>query len=152
MELLFRPPVEEDVQWADVVVKDSGNFGDSGEIDRWCGKHNRLLNCVDKPECCDLYYMSLLFRGPLVVGITSGGDAPALSAAMRRHLDETLGPGWAAAAEMMAGIRRRMPPGRERMELLRRLGKNSELLRCVLDNNVVGLRQVYDRELASIRT
>ena len=152
IEIILRPAGEDDVRWADVVVKDSGNFGDAREISGWCDKYRKLLNCVDRPEHCDLFYMSLLFRGPLVVGISSGGDAPALSAAMRRHLEETLGAGWAAAAEMMAEVRNSLPPGRERMELLRRLGKNSELLECVLANNVLGLRRVIDNELSSLRT
>ena len=82
-----------------MVVKDTGGFGENETVTAWCREHGKLLNCVDAPENCDLYYMSLIFRGPLVVGITSGGDAPALSAALRRHLEETLGPGWAEAFE-----------------------------------------------------
>lgn len=151
-ELCFRPPAEDDILWADVVVKDTGGFGDSEAVTGWCRRHRRLLNCVDAPERCDLYYMSLVFRGPLVLGITSGGDAPALSAALRRHLEETLGPGWAEAAERLAEVRRSLPPGRDRMNLLRKLGRNSELLQCILDNNVSGLRCVIADELARIRT
>lgn len=151
-EVLYRLPTEDDIRWASVVVKDTGGFGENETVTAWCREHRKLLNCVDAPENCDLYYMSLIFRGPLVVGITSGGDAPALSAAMRRHLEETLGPGWAEAAERMAELRNSLPPGREHMDLLKRLGKNSELLEAVLGNNVPQIRRTIENELARLRT
>lgn len=150
MEILFRKASEDDVLWADVVVKDMGNFGSAAEITTWCRNHGKLLNCVDKPECCDLFYMSLLFRGPLVVGITSSGDAPALSAALRRHLETEIGPGWAAAAEMMAELRQRLPAGQSRMDLLKKIGRNSELLENMMSNNVSGLRKTFDDALAGL--
>lgn len=148
----LRKPTEDDVATAHVVVKDSGDHGNGQEITDWCRKHRKLLNCVDQPEFCDLYYMSLIFRDPLIVGVTSGGDAPAIASALRRHLEETLGRGWAVAAERMADLRKRLPGGHARVELLRNLGKNSELLSAIVRDDETGVQKIFDDEIARLRT
>lgn len=152
MDVAVRRPDEEDIRWADVVVKDSGPHGSSDEVAAWCKRHGKLLNCVDRPEHCDLYYMSLLFRGPLAVGITSGGHAPALSSALRRHLETELGSGWATAACLMAELRQRLPSGHARVDLLRKLGRNPDLLACILQDDTAGLRKIFDDAIAGLGT
>ncbi len=152
MKVLFRAATEKDVKWADIIFKDSGKFSDMWQIAVWCRKHGRLLNCVDRAESCDLFYLAMVMRGAMVLGITSGGEAPALTAVMRRHLEDSLGDGWADAAEMMGKLRRKLTPGRKRMELLRKLANNSELIECVSKGNLSRLKRMFEDGTDLIRT
>jgi siroheme synthase (precorrin-2 oxidase/ferrochelatase) len=84
--------------------------------------------------------MSLLTRGQLVLGISTGGDAPAVAATLRRWLEEHLSPGWAMAAQVLGETRRALPSGHARMNLLKNLVRDAGFLGCVERNDEKGLR------------
>ncbi len=152
VELVARAATEDDVAWAHLVIEDSGSRAIAELLDQWCASHRVPLNAMDKPELCDLYYTSLLFRDPLVIAISSGGDAPALSSALRRHLDKNVGPGWATAARILAEARRQLPSGQVRFDLLRKLARDPQFLDLVLLNDEAGMKYLVENELRSVRT
>jgi len=139
-----RLPVEDDIARADVVIEDCQNQPLAEQIAGWCRSHRRLLNAIDKPELCDLYYMSLIFRDPLILSITSGGDAPAVAAALRRTLEESISPGWSTAARLMAEARNNLPSGQARKDLLLSLAKNNSFLQLIEANDEQGLKDLID--------
>ena len=47
-------------------------------------------------------------RGALTVAVASGGATPALTRALRDHLEASLGPEWATLAELAAEARREL--------------------------------------------
>ncbi len=53
-------------------------------------KQGILVNAADIPELCDFYFPAVVKRGDLVIGIGTGGNAPALSGIVRRHISETI--------------------------------------------------------------
>jgi siroheme synthase-like protein len=63
------------------------------------------LNAADEPVHCDFILPGLVRRGVLTVAVGSGGASPALTRALREHLDGTLGPEWAALGELAARAR-----------------------------------------------
>jgi uroporphyrin-III C-methyltransferase/precorrin-2 dehydrogenase/sirohydrochlorin ferrochelatase len=79
-----------------------------------------LVNVIDRPAYCDFSFGAIVNRSPLVIGISTGGAAPAFAQAIRSRI-EALIPrgfaGWAAAAQrwrarmgsyrLSAGVRRR---------------------------------------------
>lgn len=152
MVVTVRPVEEADIAGADLVVEDSGDLAIARKVSAWCSKHRKMLNSVDKPEFCDVYYMSLLFRGPMLLSITSSGEAPALSAALRRHLDHAIGPGWVRAAALFADLRSRLPSGQARIDLLKSLSRNSDLLACIERNDVEGMGKFFDDAFARFGT
>ncbi|HMO50796.1 MAG TPA: NAD(P)-dependent oxidoreductase [Kiritimatiellia bacterium] len=139
-----RGPTEEDIARADVIIEDCEDPALAQNITDWSRKHRRLINAIDKPELCDLYYMSLIFRDPLIVAITSGGDAPALAALLRRQLEEKLSPGWSTASRIMAETRQRLPSGQARKSLLLSLARHPDLLRLIESNDEAGLKELFD--------
>jgi siroheme synthase-like protein len=139
-----RLPTEEDIAHADVIVEDCGDTALAEDIAAWSRKHRRLLNAIDKPELCDLYYMSLVFRDPLIVAVTSGGDAPAVAALLRRQLEERLSPGWATASRLMAEARQRLPSGQGRKDLLLSLARHQEWLPLLEANDERGLKDLIE--------
>jgi len=101
---------------------------------------------------CDLYYMSLVTLGPMVLGISSGGDAPAVSSQLRRWLGTNLSPGWAMAAQAMADLRRSLPSGQARMDLLKRIARHDSFLGLIEHNDRAGLQDLISDELRRIST
>jgi siroheme synthase-like protein len=136
-----REATEDDVARAHVVVEDTDDDAKAAEIAAWCRRHGKPLNAVDKNGFCDLYYMSLIYRGPLVLSISSGGDAPALSVALRKHLEANISEGWGYAADRMAALRRSLPSGQARKTLLKSMVRDSDFLEAVIANN----REEIDR-------
>jgi uroporphyrin-III C-methyltransferase/precorrin-2 dehydrogenase/sirohydrochlorin ferrochelatase len=146
-----REVTEEDIQRSDIVFEDCGDHALAEQVTAWCRKHNVPLNATDKAELCDLYYTSFLIREPLIVSVSSGGDAPAISAVLRRWLERKISPGWSTAARLLAETRQRLPRGHARMDLLRRLARDVDFLAFLELDNEAGMRKVVDDELCRLQ-
>jgi uroporphyrin-III C-methyltransferase/precorrin-2 dehydrogenase/sirohydrochlorin ferrochelatase len=149
VQVSTRDPEEEDIRGADLAFVSMVAPDLCDRVVNWCKTHRIPVNAMDRIEHCDLYYLSLLFRDPLVLAIGSGGDSPALSGAMRRWLDARVGPGWEYAAGLLAEARERLPRSAGRMELLRGLSRDAEFVRLVERDDRSGMRErleeIYDR-------
>jgi siroheme synthase-like protein len=66
------------------------------------------LNAADDPTHCTFILPAVLRRGPLTISVASGGATPALTRALREHLDTALGPEWGVLAELAAAARREL--------------------------------------------
>jgi siroheme synthase-like protein len=137
-----RKVLERDIRHADFVFEDTGSIEMAARVRAWCDTHQKPLNAADKPDLCDLFYMSLLPLGPLVLGISSGGDAPAVAAALRRWLEANLSPGWVMAAQLLSDLRRSLPSGQARIDLLKGLARDESFQGLVAQNNEAGLREL----------
>lgn len=138
-----RPPAEADVVAADLVIKDCPTRAATCRVVDWCRAHRVPLNSIDKPDQCDLYYASFFTRGPLLISILSGGHAPALTSVFRRWLERKVGPGWLLAACLMAELRRRLPGGQARMDLLKRVARDEKLLALIEASDEGGIRSYF---------
>jgi len=61
------------------------------------------VNTADQPERCDFWFPSIVRDGPVQIAISTGGNAPALAARLRRRI-ETIFPASAAKAAERFGI------------------------------------------------
>ncbi len=145
-----RPPAEDDIRAADLVIRDCPTRRTSCRVADWCRAHRVPLNAIDRPEQCDLYYASFFTRGPLIVAALSGGHAPALLTVFRRWLERKVGPGWLLAACLMAEVRRRLPSGQPRMDLLKRTARDEKLLALIEANDESGIRSYFADVLRSV--
>ncbi|SHE62290.1 uroporphyrin-III C-methyltransferase / precorrin-2 dehydrogenase / sirohydrochlorin ferrochelatase [Microbulbifer donghaiensis] len=66
------------------------------------------VNVVDAPELCTFTFPAIVERGPLSIGISSGGAAPVLARQIRAQLEALLAPGIASLAELAARMRDRV--------------------------------------------
>ncbi len=64
------------------------------------------VNVADGHSDGDFAIPALAEFGPLRLAIDTDGAGPAVSAALRRHLEQTLSPGWARGTEIAARLRR----------------------------------------------
>ena len=67
-----------------------------------------LVNVADDPDHCNFFLPSILRRGDLVIGVSTGGQSPALAASLRRELEAAFGPEYAAFLELAGGLRDRV--------------------------------------------
>lgn len=66
---------------------------------------NILVNVVDAPSQSDFTNMATLQRGPIAVGVASGGASAALSAYLKAQIESILGPEVEILAEWMGEAR-----------------------------------------------
>lgn len=114
-ETVFRPELLDGV----VIAMDGS--GDPDLTDRIrCAAFTRnvLVNVVDVPEHCDFTVPAILDRSPVVVAVSTGGAAPALSRNIRQRLEAAIPAGYAnlarAAQRTRAGVRDALSTTRDR--------------------------------------
>ena len=82
-----------------------------------------LVNAADRPELCDFIFPSLIVRGDVSVGIATAGKAPALSALLRKSIEQALPEDLEAittlAAQLTLELRKTIPDPHERGRILR---------------------------------
>lgn len=69
-------------------------------------KNRVLVNVIDKPELCSFIAPSVIKRGPLVVSISTSGQAPAFSKTLRLKLEKIVTPAMGRLAGELGRIRR----------------------------------------------
>lgn len=78
------------------------------------------VNIEDVPHLCDVHVPALVRRGELLLTVSTGGAAPALSAALRAWLEDAFGEEWAGRLEEVAALRARLrAEGRAPAEVIR---------------------------------
>jgi precorrin-2 dehydrogenase/sirohydrochlorin ferrochelatase len=81
------------------------------------------VNTADVPELCDFTLPSVGRKGPIVVAVSTSGQAPALARQLRRRFVEQVVPGHVQLARLSGWLRKRLPSGAERMRLLKGLAE-----------------------------
>ena len=64
-----------------------------------------LVNVEDVKDWCDFHNPSLVRRGDLLLTVSTGGRSPGLAARIRRELERSFGPEWAARLERLGAKR-----------------------------------------------
>ena len=81
------------------------------------------VNVADRPELCDFIFPSLIVRGDVSLGIATNGRAPALSALLRRRVEDALPEDLEAiieaAARLTADLRQTIPDSHQRGKAIR---------------------------------
>ena len=81
------------------------------------------VNTADVPELCDFTLPSVGRKGPIVVAVSTSGQAPALARQLRQRFVEQVVPGHVQLARLSGWLRKRLPSGTERMRLLKGLAE-----------------------------
>ncbi|AOV15713.1 uroporphyrinogen-III C-methyltransferase [Acidihalobacter aeolianus] len=66
------------------------------------------VNVVDDPQHCDFILPAIVDRSPLLVAISSGGQAPMLARHVKTWIEARLPRSLSSAAELMGGLRERV--------------------------------------------
>lgn len=113
LEILPRPFVAADLDGAVLVFAATNDRLVNAEVAACARSRGIPVNCADAPEESDFHLPAVLQRGPLTVAVSSGGESPALAAALRDRLAESVGPEWGILCEVLGALRRKRLTGAE---------------------------------------
>lgn len=108
-ELRLRGYRAEDLDGCVLVIAATDDEVLNARVSGDAGQRSLPVNVVDAPALCSVIFPAIVDRSPLMVAVSSGGDAPVLTRLMRARL-ETLIP---AAYGRLAGLAQRF---RERVK------------------------------------
>ena len=111
----------------DIVVAATDDKEVNEEIACICRKKSKLINVVDSRDLSDFTVSSYVKRGDLLIGISTGGKIPALSAKIRRDLEEIYDESFAEYVDLLGELRKKFikkyEDNTERKEVLKALVK-----------------------------
>ncbi|MEJ7620335.1 MAG: NAD(P)-dependent oxidoreductase, partial [Aquificaceae bacterium] len=84
----------------------------------FCVKMGIHCNAVDTPDFCTFLFPALVVRGNLVIGVSTSGKVPALSAGIRELIEKELPQNIEDLLSELEGLRESLPEGMERQEKL----------------------------------
>lgn len=70
-------------------------------------KTGAFLNVVDRPALCSFIVPAVVSQGDLTLAISTGGASPALAKKIRRTLEQSFGPEYDLALQLLARVRTR---------------------------------------------
>lgn len=107
LELCRRPYHPGDLIGAALVFAATSDRALNARIAREARAAGLLVNVADAPQEGNFTLPALSRRGGLTLAVSSGGASPALSALVRDHLSQQLGPEWATVLEIAAALRQK---------------------------------------------
>lgn len=99
---------EEYIDKFDIVVAATDDKEVNEEIACICRKKSKLINVVDSRDLSDFTVSSYVKRGDLLIGISTGGKIPALSAKIRRDLEEIYDESFAEYVDLLGELREKI--------------------------------------------
>lgn len=98
-----------DLTLGDYVVVATSNRELNKEIADECRRQRIPVNVVDDPALCSFIFPSVIKRGDLTIGISTGGTSPAYAQQLRGEIEEVLPADIAPILERMGRLRRTVP-------------------------------------------
>ncbi|AWB69092.1 uroporphyrinogen-III C-methyltransferase [Saccharobesus litoralis] len=88
-----------------LVVAATDNSQVNSEIFTYCEANRILINTVDQPEFCRYTTPSIIDRSPILIAISSGGNAPVLARRLRAKIETLVPQSTKVLAEFSGQIR-----------------------------------------------
>lgn len=88
--LLPRGFQDSDLEKMDFVIAATADRRINERIAKQCRERNIPVNVADQREECSFLFPSLIQRGPVTVGISTGGNSPLLSHLIREQVNSIL--------------------------------------------------------------
>ena len=127
VSLLDRPFSSELLEGKFFVIAATGEVALDRSIAQLCRARNILVNVVDDRESCTFLFPSLVKRGSLSAGVSTGGTSPSMAAWLRREIEGLLPEQTEEILEFLRDQRPRIkgsvPDDKRRAELFQALFK-----------------------------
>ena len=133
LKLRRRKFLIQDLKSADLVVVAVNNLSLQKRVFNLCKKKKIPCNSVDSPRFCTFIFPSIVKKGDLVAGISTGGKAPSVSAKVREIIEKCLPEDLDAILKEIARLRQKLPKGEKRQKFLKEL--TDELLNKAQEDN-----------------
>jgi len=108
-----------DLRSAYMVVVAVDSIGLQRMVFNYCSKRKILCNAVDSPDYCNFIFPALVHKGDVVIGISTSGKVPALSALLREKIEECIPKDVDKLLEDAYRLRSSMKKGNRRQKVLK---------------------------------
>jgi siroheme synthase-like protein len=108
-----------DLRSAYMVVVAVDSIGLQRMVFNYCSKRKILCNAVDSPDYCNFIFPALVHKGDVVIGISTSGKVPALSALLREKIEECIPKDVDKLLEDAYRLRSSMKKGNRRQRVLK---------------------------------
>ena len=136
-ELRRRPFAPKDLDGVFLALAATNYRETNAEIAELARTRGILCNVADDPEACDVHIPALVHRGDLTLAVSTGGASPAVTAGVRRQLEELFGPEWGELLRLLGDLRadtkRRYPQPALRAAAVRDLLDDGRVLTLLRD-------------------
>lgn len=96
---------EKDLKKDPVFVVAAESDAENLRILEICRRHRVWVNAVDQPEACDFIFPSLISKGDLTIGISTGGTSPTAAVMLRQQIESLLAQETASILASMPRVR-----------------------------------------------
>lgn len=107
-ELLLRPYAQGDLQDCVLVIAATDDESLNAQVSRDAHERGVPVNVVDAPALCSVIFPAIVDRSPLVVAVSSGGDAPVLARLLRAKLETWIPATYGQLAGLASRFRERV--------------------------------------------
>jgi siroheme synthase-like protein len=130
LEYIPRAWEDNDLQGAFMVIAATNNRAVNAGVARAARNLGLLVNVADAPDEGNFNTAAAVRRGDLLLGISTGGASPAVSALVRRKAEATFGPEYAELLDLLRALRPRVTraaPEQARQRIWRELASDQAL-------------------------
>lgn len=146
---------EEFLQQCVLVISAIENLAINKQIFTHCRQRHLPINVVDNPKLCTVIMPAIVDRNPLLIGISSGGQAPVLTRILRSRLESLLPAAYGQLATFAKGLRERVKTSITNPELRRRFWEKTlqgPAAEQVFLGQIEKAEQTMEKELQNAKT
>lgn len=103
--LLQREFVESDLDTVKLVIAATDDKQLNQQVFDLASQRNLPVNVVDQPELCSFIFPSIVDRSPLIVAVSSGGNAPVLARLLRARLETLIPSAYGSLVQLLGKYR-----------------------------------------------
>ncbi len=104
----WRPYRTGDLAGSYVAIAATDDEAVNAQVARDAQQAGILVNVVDRPALCTFTMPALVRRGALTLAVTTDGNCPSFASLLREELESSYGPEYAALADALGRVRRRL--------------------------------------------
>jgi uroporphyrin-III C-methyltransferase/precorrin-2 dehydrogenase/sirohydrochlorin ferrochelatase len=104
-ELRQREFVESDLDGVKLVIAATDEQAVNTAVYHAAGQRHLPVNVVDQPELCSFIFPSIVDRSPLIVAVSSGGNAPVLARLLRSRLETLIPSAYGSLVQLLGKYR-----------------------------------------------
>ncbi|MCD7826687.1 MAG: bifunctional precorrin-2 dehydrogenase/sirohydrochlorin ferrochelatase [Clostridiaceae bacterium] len=105
LQIFCRDVQKTDLEDACMVIAATNDSALNRNISQFCREKKILVNVVDERAECSFYFPSLVRKGELVVGVSSGGNSPLLARELRKTIEKEIPDYYGALSEQLGQLR-----------------------------------------------
>lgn len=148
----FSPYSSECLQGKVLVISATNIRSLNEQVAADCKTKNLPVNVVDSPDLCSVITPAIVDRSPLVIGISSGGDAPVLARRIRSQLEASIPAAYGELAQLASQFRDQVKSSFPNGETRRRFWEmviNGDIAEMVLAGNMSQAAAALEQRIAA---